>query len=483
MSFFDLNFYILFAVIFIINYLVKNNLRIYFLLAFSLFFYGANDRKFIPLIMILSIIIYASGILIEKQRDKRLYIIVFIITLFPLIFYKYMDFGISIVNRYLLPETFSLPFLDLIAPLGVSYFTFQAITYIGDVYHGHLSAEKNFGKVCLFLIFFPSITSGPIQKARNLLPQFHQMTVFNYERVKHGLYLLSYGMLQKFLISDNLSLIITPMTANIAQYRGFHIIFFALVYSIYIYVNFNSYSDMAIGFAEILGFEFQQNFKRPYLSQTIQEFWQRWHISLNQWFIEYIYIPMGGSRKGNAKKYRNIMTVFLISGLWHGASLHFIVWGALNGLYQIIGNVTKNWRNMVYDRLCINQKSFSVRLWKRCVVFALISIAWIFFAVPSTTLSVKAVLSAVFPSISTLFDGVIISLLGNIEQVILTMSCVIIFMIIQIYREKYGLFDLFSKQNFIFRYFVYVVTVSIIVFCFCSLSTGYGNGGFIYGNF
>ena len=483
MNFISISFYLSLLLLFFINYLVKSKYRIYILLIYSLFFYGINNINFLPFILCFAVIIYLGGLCLQKWNHKTNYVILFIITLIPLFIYKYLDFGISIINRIFITYDANISLLNLTLPLGISFFTFQAINYIGDIYHQRLIAEKNILKVYLYLIFFPTLVSGPIQKARYLLPQFNEKSEFNYDLVKHGFCLISFGLLQKFLISDRLFNILNPMINNIGIFSGFHIIFFACMYSLYIYANFNSYSDIAIGIGEILGFRFQSNFRRPYLSTTVKEFWQRWHISLNKWFIEYVYIPLGGSRTTKINKFRNIMTVFLLSGLWHGAAFHFIFWGALNGLYQILGDLTKSIRAQIYKKLYIDQNSVCIQWLKRGIVFYLISIAWIFFAIPSTKLSLKAIISMLLPNISTLFDNVILDFLGTKEQVISLIFCLIVFLYIQYKREYKSIFKIFSNQNIIFRFIVYLITVVIIIFCLSSTYTGYGNGGFIYGNF
>lgn len=297
--------------------------------------------------------------------------------------------------------------------------------------------------------------------------------------------LFAFGALQKFYISDKLAPMINNMQTAFLQeqHGGFHYMFFAFVYAIYLYSNFNSYSDMAIGVAEILGLRYSPNFKRPYLSQSIKEFWQRWHISLNSWFVDYVYIPLGGSRKGKLRYYINIMLVFFLSGLWHGASLHFIAWGLLNGVYQIVGNLTANIREKIYGILRIDKSSRLVVLFKRLCVFYLISVSWIYFTIPGVKKGTRMIVSMLLPSIDSLLDGWIFAQFES-EITMITIICtLIIFAVIQIMREKQSVSKAICQKKTVLRYALYVVAALLLLFGYVGSFSGIGNGGFVYGNF
>lgn len=463
------------------NYLVSAKYRKYVLLISSIIFYAYSSLKNVFLVLLISLSAYFVGYLIKnKSHKKMIYFFGIITILSPLMYFKYINFIFEMLNRFF---TCQMNYIELVVPLGISFLTFQAISYISDIYYGKIEHEKNIINVLTFIMFFPNVSSGPIQRARNFLPQINRRAVYDYNQIKHGLYLVAFGCLQKFCISDFLYPIVNQMTNNFQAYSGFHYLFFACCYALYIYSNFNSYSDMAIGIAELLDIKFRMNFKRPYLSTSIKEFWQRWHISLNEWFVDYIYIPLGGSRNGKLKKYINIMIVFLISGIWHGAGLHFVAWGGINAMYQIIGDITYDFRNKIYNRFNIDQSTIGFKTLQRVTVFVLISFSWIFFAIPSFRLSLQAIQSIFSFDISTLFDGVILGLLGTNENIIFMFIAIISFVIIQITREKNSLMSILGKESPLLRYTLYVFVTVVIIILWSSSFKGSGNGGFVYFDF
>lgn len=483
MDFLSLPFIAFLLITALINYLLPQHLRTAGLFAGSLIFYYVGAKQFFPLLLILCLITYLFGLLLHRYRKRYLYALGVLCILAALGYFKYASFLLDLVNR-LMGSGFALG--EIIAPLGISFMTFQAISYLGDVYYEKIAAEKNPIITALQVCFFPNVTSGPIQKAKNFIPQIKQKAVFDETLIRHGLLLFAFGGLQKYFISDKLAPLVNNMQSALlteSGHAGFHYIFFAFVYALYIYSNFNSYSDMAIGIAEILGIRFSENFKRPYLSASIKEFWQRWHISLNSWFVDYVYIPLGGSRKGKIRYYLNILIVFFLSGLWHGASLHFIAWGLLNGVYQIVGNLTAELRKKGYRLLKLDPSAPIAMAWKRLCVFYLISISWIFFTVPGTKTAVQMTLSMLFPSIMTLFDGWIWAQFDSISSAVILLGTLLLFAFIQVKREKTSASDLLKKQPVVVRYAVYVFITVLLMFGYVGTFTGAGNGGFIYGNF
>ncbi len=431
--------------------MLPKRIRVVGLLAGSLVFYYMGAKQFFVLLIVLCLVTYLFGWLIERYKKNYVYALGICCILFALVYFKYAEFIVDLANRILNYSESETVFQlgEIIAPLGISFMTFQAISYLGDIYYRKINAEKNPIVAALQVCFFPNVTSGPIQKARNFIPQIKVKAVFDYGSVKHGLLLFAFGGLQKYYISDKLAPMITTMQTALIQeegHAGFHFIFFAFAYAIYIYSNFNSYSDMAIGIAKMLGIRFSENFKRPYLSQSIKEFWQRWHISLNSWFVDYVYIPLGGSRKGKIRYYLNILIVFFLSGLWHGSSLHFIAWGLLNGIYQIVGNLTSGIRKKVYSILKLDVKAPVIVVWKRICVFYLIGISWIFFTVPGTRLAAEMAKSMLFPPIMTLFDGWILSNFESIFSAISLLGTILVFVWIQTKREEMSLVELQDVQ-------------------------------------
>lgn len=313
-----------------------------FLLLASLIFYSFWNVKY-TLLMIFSIFItYLTGIYIENNRNKakKMKIAVFlcfIINLGILFVFKYFNFFADLINNFS-GKDFNIS-IDVILPVGISFYTFQALGYTIDVYRKDLCAEKNFIDYALFVSFFPQLVAGPIERSINLLPQIKNPRKFSYENLISGLVLFLYGMFLKLIIADRAAILVNEVFRNYTNFSREVLIISAILFTLQIYCDFYSYSIMAKGSARILGINLMDNFKEPLLSKSITEFWRRWHISLSTWFKDYLYIPLGGNRKGKIKKYFNLIIVFLVSGLWHGADLSFVLWGLIHGILNIFENI------------------------------------------------------------------------------------------------------------------------------------------------
>lgn len=292
-----------------------------------------------------TLVTYAGGLLVERAeaKKKKFYMgLTFLCSLGVLGLLKYFDFLLGNVNALLglagiapVSKPFSIGL-----PVGISFYTFQSLGYMVDVYRGDTKAERNILNYALFVSFFPVILSGPIERSGNLLRQIRELpekALWNYGRVAGGLTLLLFGLFQKMVIADRIAILANQVFDNYHMYGTFGLTVGAIAYTIQIYCDFASYSMMALGVAKVLDFGIIENFQTPYFSRSMREFWRRWHISLSSWFRDYLYIPLGGSRCGKWRRYFNLMVTFLASGLWHGASWGFVVWGGLHGLYQVIG--------------------------------------------------------------------------------------------------------------------------------------------------
>ncbi|MGL6168515.1 MAG: MBOAT family O-acyltransferase, partial [Fusobacteriaceae bacterium] len=347
MLFNSLQFLIYFPIVVLLYFLLPFKFRWIWLLIASYFFYMNWNPKYAILMGTSTLVTYLSGILIEKsnsileenQRNKMRKLWVFLsfgINLSILFFFKYFNFlGTNIT--YILSKIHigvKIPNFDMLLPVGISFYTFQALSYTMDVYRGDVKAQKNLGKYALFVSFFPQLVAGPIERSTHLLAQIDKEYNFEYERVKNGLLLMLWGLFKKIVIADRLAVLVNTVYNNPTNYEGFVLIIASVFFAFQIYCDFSSYSDIAIGAANVMGYDLMKNFNRPYFSKSIGEFWRRWHISLGTWFRDYLYFPLGGSKVSKSKRYRNIMVVFLVSGLWHGASWNFIVWGGLHGIYQ-----------------------------------------------------------------------------------------------------------------------------------------------------
>ena len=342
MLFNSIDFLIFFPIVTIAYFLIPHKFRYLWLLAASYYFYMCWNPKYALLMATSTVITWASGILIdrvnnkknkteqEKTKEKKLWVALsFISNLAILFFFKYFDFALANVNAVLTQFNFELiqPAFDVVLPVGISFYTFQALSYTVDIYRKEIYAEKNILKYALFVSFFPQLVAGPIERSKNLLIQFNKENHFDYDRVKNGLLLMLWGFFMKLVIADRVAMVVDQVYNNYAQYAGFEIAIATVFFAIQIYCDFGSYSNIAIGAAQVMGFTLMENFRQPYFSKSVAEFWRRWHISLSSWFRDYLYIPLGGNRKGKVRKYINLMIVFLTSGLWHGASWHFVVWG------------------------------------------------------------------------------------------------------------------------------------------------------------
>ncbi|MEG1986833.1 MAG: MBOAT family O-acyltransferase [Clostridia bacterium] len=304
----------------------------------SFFFYMCWNVKY-SLLMLLSILItYFTGILLDKysqnQKAKRLLLTFGTLTnLFILVYFKYFNFLIDSVNKVFGAE---FHFIDVLLPVGISFYTFQAIGYTFDVYFKKINAEKNFINYTLFVSFFPQLVAGPIERSVNMLEQFRTKPRFDISNIKNGGTLILYGLFEKIVVSDRLAIFTDGVFDNYEKMSPLLLILGAVFFSVQIYADFSSYTHIARGSAQLMGYHLMKNFDSPYLAVNIRDFWKRWHISLTSWFTDYLYIPMGGSRISPLRTYFNIAIVFLVSGLWHGANTTFLVWGALHAVAQIV---------------------------------------------------------------------------------------------------------------------------------------------------
>ncbi|MFN8309952.1 MAG: MBOAT family O-acyltransferase [Chitinophagales bacterium] len=384
MLFNSLEFLLFFPIVTILYFLLPHRWRWLHLLIASCVFY----MFFIPvyiLILIFTIIIdYIAGIMIEDAQGARrkLYLMMSLVAnIGVLAVFKYYNFFIGNVNELLhsLNIATNVPLLNIILPIGLSFHTFQAMSYTIEVYRGHQPAERHFGIYSLYVMFYPQLVAGPIERPQNLLWQFREEHHFDYKLAVSGLRLMAWGMFKKVVIADRLCILVNGVYAHPNDYHGLTVLLAMVFFSIQIYCDFSGYSDIAIGSARVMGFHLMKNFDRPYFSRNIADFWKRWHISLSTWFKDYLYISLGGNRVSKIKWYRNIFIVFMVSGLWHGANWTFIVWGALHGIYQIAGSLLQPFKDRMRAMLSINKNALWYRLQEMAVTFVLVMIAWVFF--------------------------------------------------------------------------------------------------------
>ena len=495
MQFTSLNFLIFFLGVSTIYFIIPHKIRWFWLLFCSYVFYMSADPKYAILIATSTIIVYLSGLLIEsankmsnKKRATQLkkfwVLISFSSNLGILFLFKYYNFFNDSLMRILnmFSVQFHMPSFKYLLPLGISFYTLQALSYTIDVYRKDVACEKNLGKFALFVSFFPQVVAGPIEKSKNMLPQFNQKHIFDYDRVKNGLLLMLWGAFVKLVVADRLAILVNTVYSNPNNYKGFTILIATLFFTFQIYLDFMSYSNIARGAAQVLGFNITNNFNQPYLSRSIKEFWSRWHISLTSWFKDYLYFPLGGNRRGKLRNYSNIMIVFLVSGLWHGATFNFIVWGALHGFYQIAGYLLKPFKLNFIKTFKIKTEVFSFKLFQIIITFMLVNFAWIFFKASSFSSAITIIKNSFYFNPWILLNGSIFKLGLDSKDFLIAIVGIVLVIIVDLMQRKISLRIQLSKQNIMFRWATYIVAV-VVILVFGMYGPGYSLQQFIYAQF
>jgi alginate O-acetyltransferase complex protein AlgI len=425
MLFNSFEFILFFPLVTFLFFVFPYKYRWMLLLASSCVFYAFFKWEYIFILLITIIIDYYAGIWIDQTngiKRKWALAISLIANIGVLALFKYYYFIIDNFNAvsYKINQTHYNPLWHFILPIGLSFHTFQAMSYTIEVYRGNQKVERNFGIYALYVMFYPQLVAGPIERPQNVLHQFYEKFDFDYERVKSGLRLMLWGMFKKVVIADNLSVFVDQVYGDLGKYQGMPLLIATLFYSIQIFCDFSGYSDIALGSARVMGFNLMKNFDRPYSAKSISEFWKRWHISLSTWFRDYLYIPLGGNRVSTPRKYLNLFLVFMVSGLWHGASWNFVIWGALHGFYQIMGQLTKNIQTKFFG---LFGEKLSAAL-QNIITIALVVFAWIFFRAPKFD-DAKYVIKYMFASSSHSFKE-IINLIGTQNFIVVLLGILIL---------------------------------------------------------
>lgn len=371
--------------IFILYWIIPQKKRWILLLVGSYYFYMSWNYKYVVLIFYTTIVSYVAALLLERTKKKYLKNIILMVTLVlclgVLFVFKYYNFALGSL-AHIIP--FEPHYFKILLPVGVSFYTFQTLSYVIDVYKGDIDVEKHFGIYATFISFFPQLVAGPIERSSNLLPQIREKHNFHLENAYYGVHLILWGLFKKMVIADNLAVFVDLVYGDIYTYTGGSIFAATLFFTIQIYCDFSGYSDIARGSAKLFGVELMENFKSPYFSTSVKDFWGRWHISLSSWFRDYLYIPLGGNRVSQIRNCVNVMITFLLSGLWHGANWNFIVWGGIHGMAQIYENafgIKKTDGNAPFVFI------------RRIFVFSFVAFAWIFFRVENIHQGFYAVFS------------------------------------------------------------------------------------------
>ncbi|HCT65693.1 MAG TPA: membrane-bound O-acyltransferase family protein [Lachnospiraceae bacterium] len=491
MLFNSFNFLEFFIVVSLLYFVLPHKLRWVLLLISSYIFYMAWRPELIVLIVFSTFINYIISLFIyesDDQRKRKNLLILSLLINFGLLFvFKYMVFiNNSLISGFeILGLTYPIKKFDILLPMGISFYTFQAAAYTIDVYRGEIKPVKNYGKFSLFITFFPQLVAGPIERSKNLLPQFYKKQNFDIDRVIMGLKIMAWGFFKKIVIADRLAVAVNTVYNSCEYYSGLTFVVITVFFSFQIYCDFSGYSDIAVGCAKVLGFDLMCNFDRPFLSKNVREFWSRWHISLSSWFMDYVYIPLGGNRKGKLIQYRNLIITFLISGLWHGANWTFVLWGLLHGMFIVIGNITDGVTKKIKEVLGYNRKilcTWIINLISILCTFGLATFAFILFRANSIGDAAFVIKHLLWGFRSWTTPQYLYETVTNIGLNVYELKMVLIALGVLIVSEVTGGRDIHQtlmKHNAVARIFFYALIVVLI------LCTGvfYNAGSFIYFQF
>ena len=485
MIFNSAEFLVFYPLVLLFYFVLPKKLKWPLLLAASYFFYMIWNPPLIFLILFTTAVSYVSAIIIEKTENKarkKFWLAMTLITsLGVLFFFKYFNFladsAISVWNFF--GGNADDLVLKLILPVGISFYTFQTLSYVIDVYRGDIKAERHFGWYALFVSFFPQLVAGPIERPDNLLPQLKADHKLEASNAFAGIQKMAVGFFKKIVVADLIAEFVNSVYNSPESATGFGIVIASILFSVQIYCDFSGYTDIAIGCARVMGIRLMQNFNRPYQARSIKEFWARWHISLSTWFRDYLYIPLGGNRCSKARHFFNIFVVFFVSGLWHGASWTFVVWGVLHGVYQIVGALTKKPRERIYKALKIKTESLAFVLWQRFWMFVLVCFSWIFFRANSFS-DALLLIQRLFTEWNTGFFTETLSSMGiTVTAVLVTLLSVLIMSMLDTITndKKIGESGTASRQ-YTALWILFVVAIA-----WCLLLSVGGASAFIYFQF
>lgn len=488
MLFNSFQFLLFFVLVTVLYYSLPHKFRWILLLISSYYFYMVWKPELIILIIFSTFVNYILSLMIYRQKDnflRKRYLLISLLINFGLLFvFKYLVFfNHTFMGLFgFMGITYPISDFDIILPMGISFYTFQAASYTIDVYRKRLKPARHYGIFSLYITFFPQLVAGPIERSENLLPQFYKKHKLQPRRVVMGLKIMMIGFFKKIVIADRVSVAVNTVYQNPEGFGGLALIFATVLFAFQIYCDFSGYSDIAVGAARVLGFDLMENFKSPFLSKSIQEHWRRWHVSLSSWFTDYVYIPLGGNRKGKWKQYRNILITFLISGLWHGSSFTYVVWGGLHGVMQVAGSLTSGFRNNIKKTLHIEKNPIASSISIICT-FLLVCFAFIFFR--SSTLSQAFyIISHLFSdvaewtSIQYLYENV--TAMGlQLTELITVVLAIVFLMLMEILSKEKQIYEMIENRYFIVRLAFYLFVATAVL----TLGVYYNAGEFIYFQF
>jgi len=460
MNFNSIEFLIFFPVALIIYMILSARQRQYFLLISSYIFYMYWKIEYSLLILTSTAICYYAARMMEEAPNKRKILLFVSIStnLLILLFFKYFNFISETIHQIIhFGNSDRDPIvLKVLLPVGISFYTFQSLSYIIDVFRGHKKAEKDFILFALFVSFFPQLVAGPIEKSTRLLPQLSNLEKVTFRNFTAGMRMVILGMFKKVVIADRLAIYVNEIFSTPKEFGSVHLIIASYFFAIQIYCDFAGYSDIAVGTARIFGIHLIKNFNRPYFASSLTDFWRRWHISLTSWFKDYLYIPIGGNRKSAFRTFANVLFVFIVSGLWHGAHLKFLLWGFFHGILQIIDKIITGKGKDNKDEFML------LRIFRQFATFNIVALLWIFFranSIQDAFIILKKIFCVSDLSIKNVFDS-----LGNYEAMIGIVSIGILFILEFLQKDKdfIGYASTLPRvERWVLYYFL---TISIIVF-------------------
>ncbi|MCL5969960.1 MAG: MBOAT family protein [Patescibacteria group bacterium] len=427
------------------------------------YFFGSWKPAYLGIIIITTIINFFAAIAINNYRNrKKLFLILAIVfDLGVLFLFKYSGFFTQTISQvfYLGHIPIKIPQFSLLVPIGISFYTFQTIGYMIDVYKNKIKAEKHLGYFALFVCFFPQLSAGPIERAQELMPQLRKRHEFQYPLVVDGIKLFALGLFKKMVIADNLAVVSDTIFNSLPTYKGASLILAVVIFSWQIYMDFSGYTDMARGIAKMLGVNLVENFNRPYLATSVQDFWRRWHMSLSRWFRDYVYIQLGGNRKGHLRTYFNTLIVFVIVGIWHGAAWNFILWGFFHGLIMAVERIVKTYAG---------QKIRIPFIIKILYAYSMVSISWIFFRannINDALYILRYSLVGIRNFISPSYLGASLNQVftANYVEMIIIFSLVSFAIFLEILSRFTSLGQLINKQPSFVRYAIYILLIFFII--------------------
>ena len=481
MLFNSFGFLVFFPIVVCVYFLIPEKIRYLWLLAASYYFYMCWNAEYALLLLFSTSVTYFGALAVERFRAKKVFLALTVCANLSVLFvFKYFDFALANLNG-ILAKLHMAPVasgFSLLLPVGISFYTFQALGYTIDVYRKEIGAERNFLRYALFVSFFPQLVAGPIERSKNLLEQLKTSQRFDYMRMRKGLLIMLWGYFLKLVIADRAAIFVNAVYSDTDLYGGMYLFVAVLLFAVQIYCDFAGYSTIARGAALIMGFQLTENFEAPYFAKSVAEFWRRWHISLSGWFRDYLYIPLGGNRKGTLRKILNLMLVFLASGLWHGAAWNYVIWGGLNGAYQVAGGcfgALREKRNWKWGR----KKVGSV-----VVTFLLIDLSWIFFRADSVQAAFENIRSILtMRNFYILTNGELFTLgLGRYHFLFLLFAIFLLWTADFFRHKNVDIFTWIEERNVAVRYGIYLCLFCMVVL-FGVYGVGYEASQFIYFQF